>query len=209
MLEGIQKARIFHDVVPKKTIDLLKAYYSKKPHSLVRWVDEQKGILQQKEKHNDYNVSNGIVHKVLYPVLQSIVGEHTQCSGSWAEIHRGVSLHVDSNIELADYYSTGAADQNLGILIPLTEGERHQTVFFDYFTEDFNEHSPVPTDTLPVDHTMFGHLTQWMLEKVKHIPIDKIFNYKVGDIVVWDRRQLHCAVDLPKGTSKTHIGIFC
>ena len=207
--EKIKKVKIFHNIIPEKTIKILKAYYEKKPYSLIRWQDEQKGIVHQKEKHNDYNVSDGIVNKVLYPLLRKIVGEHTQCNGAYAEVYDGAKLHVDSNIEMKSYYKTNTVDQNLGILIPLTEGKQHQTVFFDYFTEKFTKDSPVPAEKYSVDEEMFGHVEKWMLEKAKHIPIDKIFNYKVGDIAVWDRRQLHCAANLSKGMTKTHIIIFC
>ena len=209
-MENIEKVRIFHNIIPKKNIKILKAYYEKKPYSIIRWSDEEKGILERKEKHNDYNVSNGIVNKVLYPVLKQIIGEHRQCNGFWAEVHSATNPHVDSEVgPMARNYSTGDGGKNLSILIPLTEGERHQTVFFDYFTEDFHEHSPVPAENLSIEHEMFGHLKQHMLEKVKHIPIDKIFNYKVGDIAVWDRRQLHCAASLLKEKPKSHIIVFC
>ena len=203
------KAKIFHDVISKKKINLLIEYYSKKPYSQIRYRDRDQKILHLKEKHSDYNVKGSIPHIILNPILKAIIGDHQMYNGAYHEIYDPVRLHVDTNQNLTECDQIGPGDKNIGILIPLAEGPKFQTIFFDYFTENFTDESKVSEQEFHTDMNPFQHLHDWMKEKVTGIPIDKIFDYKLGDLVCWDRRQLHCAANLPPAVFKTQIVIFC
>ena len=59
-------------------------------------------------------MENGIVHSILYPVLEKILGTHQVRAGLYAEVYQGVELHVDNDVVLSNYPATSQSDKNLG-----------------------------------------------------------------------------------------------
>ena len=99
---------------------------------------------------------------------------------------------------------------NLGILVPLTESSVDKTIFFKHFVDHFSESTILPDKIVQHDDlSLFDHVSQWQKNKLKFLQIDKIFQWKLGDIAIWNRNQIHCAGNfLSHETSKCHIALF-
>ena len=102
-------------------------------------------------------------------------------------------------------------DKNIGILIPLSENQYFKTIFFDYLIDQFDCNTVLPkisNEPLEIGEDL-DHVDPVLKEKIKYIPLDQIFNWKIGDIAIWNRNQLHSASNfLPSGKFKTAITLF-
>ena len=207
----LNEAKIFRNLISPEEINLLQDYYSQKPVMQTKFKDDAKTILKTKIKNSDYNIVDSIVYKILWPKIKNIVGDHAMTHGAYYESFYPYSIHTDTDSENVH---APKLDQhinlNLGILVPLTQSSVDKTIFFKHFVDHFSESTILPDKIVQHDDlSLFDHVSPWQKNKLKFLQIDKIFQWKLGDIAIWNRNQIHCAGNfLSHETSKCHIALF-
>jgi hypothetical protein len=206
-----KEAKIFKGIISLEEINTLKDYYSQKPVTQTRFKDDAKTILKAKLKDSDYNIVDSIVYKILGPKIKNIVGDHAMTHGAHFESFYPYGIHTDTDTTNAFAPKLEQhINLNLGVLIPLTESDADKTIFFKHFTDHFSESTKLPDKIVKHDDlSIFDHLNQWHKDRLQFLEIDKIFEWKLGDMAMWDRNQIHCAGNfLSHGTSKKHIALL-
>jgi len=174
-------------------------YYNSKefqPLTNESYRDDQKTQLRHMVKHSDYNIRQSFPYKILSTLIQNIIGEHKLNHGNFTRCYMPFGLHIDTNESLSDKAHNLSTDsQNTALLIPFTEHESCKTIFFDFFQqEEFGPDTVVPRDQqYQHDLELFGHCRSYQFEKLKHLKIETVFDWRLGDAVTWPRDQLHSA----------------
>lgn len=170
-------------------------------------------------KNLDYHLANSVCSRVVKPVIDRIIGpDHQIEAGAYKECITPYTTHFD-NKEYNKEITVSRADRgphyNVAVLIPLVEGPEFNTVLFDVFSDkDFGMGQILPKEFLSdvsndLDITGFTHAAPKVQEQIKLLPVDTFYNWKLGDILVWDRLQLHSSTDFAKsGLVKKFIIIF-
>lgn len=203
--------QIHRGVFSTQEIQDLIDYYRDQPYVKEKMLD---GGLQYKNKNNDYNIDTSVPYKIINPKLKNILGEHSMQFGTYLESHKPFSLHVDNNTTFQNkgmYQHLSNAHKNLSVLIPLSEHELFSTVFFDYSIELFDKNCSLPRvlDQPQSCESLLSHLSLEWQEQIQWIPVDGIFHWRLGDLAVWHRDQLHCASNfLSSGLTKQAVTIF-
>lgn len=209
----MKNAQIFTKVFSAAEIASLIEYYSSLPYVKDKYINEN--VLQFRNKHNHYDLKNSVPYSIMYDKIAALIGQHAMEYGDYLESHYPFSLHVDTNYTFTaeSYYRHDTGQhRNMAVLVPLSEHELFNTVFFDHWSStQMTRETVLPKITTePQQHNIdLSHIGSGMRQQLEWIPLDKIFQWKLGDVAVWDRNQLHCASNfLPTGTSKQAIVIF-
>jgi hypothetical protein len=208
--------KIISNVWTQQDIATLIDFYASQPLSNQRFLDD--GRLWRNMKNTDYNIKDSLPYRVLNQKLIDNIGQHCFNNGHYLDSHWPFSLHIDA-------YGTHAkanvpqfgprSNAGLACMIPLSEGPHFQTLFFDYYADDWQksdiqkiaEHhgeclSPSVLESI-------DHHSQEQIQKIKYLTLDAVAHWELGSLVVWDRRQLHCSSNFAKyGLTKQAIVLF-
>ena len=212
-LDYSKKAVIYKNIFSSEEINKLINFYNSQPFVPMEdyhYRDKEKKIIKQKCKNPEYYP--GIPpYKVLHKKLKNLIGDHTLNHGSYNDGYYPFGLHTDTNTTQSnDGITLSTVTKNIAVLIPLSQHESCKTIFFNFFADEFEKHTIVKTDqSYAVDQSLYGHCSDWGKEKLKFLEVDKIFNWKLGDIATWPRNQLHCAGNfLGKIEYKSFVTLF-
>jgi hypothetical protein len=172
-----------------------------------------------RNKSLDYHLPDSIVYKIIKPKLDKLVGAtHEFGSGAYKECVAPYGTHVDTTDaqkQLSVVIFDDSNKHNVAVAIPLIEGDFFKTVTFDYFPEKNPGMSkPLLDEALmstPNNLNLedFDHIPEPTLSQVKYLPVDAVFNWKLGSMIMWDRRQLHTSTNFAKfNQTKKFIVIF-
>jgi hypothetical protein len=209
-----EKSRIVQNVFSENEIAQLVNYYSNQPYTIDdRFTKDNK--LKYRNKNNGYDDKDSLPYEIIHSKLVNILGEHNMQYGAYLESHYPFGVHVDTNTHIDEtqdvYHHKTDIHRNIAVIIPLCESSYFKTIFFDYFINSFDDDTTLPKllkepQDLDID---LDHLGTIVKEKMQWIPIDQIFHWKIGDIAIWNRNQLHCASNfLPSNTFKTAVTLF-
>lgn len=206
-------ARIFDNVFSSEEIAKLNKYYDKKEYTVIK--TDHRGRLKYKNKNNDYNITYSIPYKIIHQKLTKLIGDHSMQYGAYLESHYPFLPHVDTNENFKDpsyYQHTVPLHTNISVLIPLSEHQDFNTIFWKYWVDEYKEGDilPIQTEQEADLGSILDHVEKdYDRMQLARLALDKIYNWKIGSLVVWDRNQLHAATDFTKsGLAKTAITLF-
>ena len=141
------------------------------------------------------------------PKLAQTLGAHHFTGGHWMDSYSPFTLHVDTIASYADrdipVYESDL-HKNIGVLIPLSEHEHFQTIFFDYSLRSFADQdldgiaqSDSP-DLSAEFMQLVDHHDAACYEKIKKLKLDQVVNWKLGSVFCWPRDRLHCSSNFEK-----------
>lgn len=189
-----------------------KLYKKIIPLELVRSINDfydQKQIAARDKwslnKNLEYHDPEDFSYQVLNPILTDILGDHEFSTGSYKECIQPYPMHVDT-YEAHDELSTVTSfsslkKHNRALLIPLVEGSCFKTVTFKCFSKT-NAFGPMldswKGNYNGLDEKEFTHVKKQFHDHIKYLPIDVEYTWTLGDILTWDRDQLHISADFTR-----------
>ena len=212
------QSTIYENFLTLEEIAQIQEYFDSQPCSHL----EEKNGLTCINKNLDYQIPGSFMYKIVRPKIQEIIGDHEVANSSFKENRIPYPLHIDS-LYRPDFQKNiidNNMRRNLAILIPLVEGEHFNTILFDlydstqigiemmmpkYYEQTFSD-TPILND---LDLSRFEHIDERIKKYINKLPVDKIYNWKLGSCITWDRNQLHCSTDFSKyNLSKNCIVLF-
>ena len=195
--------RIFHNVLSQSDIKALLEFYRGKPDAAT-----EKYVIN---KNFEYQIPDDLSYQLLHDKLESILGPHEFDTGAYKECLKPYPIHSDSSethYDLGTISSFGHGKKlNLAVLIPLVQGHEFSTVVFDCFSKDdlVSKRQSVPNQLTKED---FGHCPgSWLM--INHLPVVDVFQWKLGDVFVWDRQQYHISTNFARyGVVKKFLIMF-
>jgi len=165
-----------------------------------------------KNKNLEYQIVEDFSYKLLHPRLESLLGEHEFATGAYKECVNPYGLHVDSYQAHCDTDSittfSSSTKHNSAFLIPLVEGHCYKTVTFKCYSSNNNFESLMSQwsthkNNLNLDE--FPHESS----RIDQLPVDVEYVWQLGDILSWDRNQLHISSDFRRfGVTKKFLIMF-
>jgi hypothetical protein len=211
--------QIIHNFLNNDEVGFLLSYYDSKPYTSERTTEYQnRTIILNRNKNSDYDQPTSLVHQLLGPKLKKLLGPHVMDSGSLLESHYPYSMHLDTHDTFEDrqFYLHNKKEKclDIAVLISLNEDPSFKTVMFDYFSDTIEltqipnsqNNNIVSNDYSGID---LSHFTQQQLDFVKNLKISNVYNWSLGGLVIWPRRQLHCSSNFySSGKQKKAIVLF-
>jgi hypothetical protein len=150
-------------------------------------------------KYLEYQLLEDFSYQILNPKLTKILGAHEFATGSYKECINPYGLHVDAykaheeTNTITSFSST--KKHNKALLIPLVEGTAYKTVTFKCYsdTNDYNL-SDWYGDKNSLDPNEFRHERR----DLTVLPVDVEYSWRLGDILTWNRDQLHISADFTR-----------
>lgn len=169
-----------------------------------------------KNKNLEYHIPDDFCYKLLNPKLTKILGEHEFDTGTFKESSAPYGIHVDSRamhdtIPGLMSFAGNTPKQNVAVLVPLVEGPEFKTVTFDVFSDYNLTDQELITYTQPeqndLDPNEFGHVRNFKI--LNRLPVDAIFEWKLGSIFIWSRTQQHLSTNFAKyNVTKKFLVLF-
>lgn len=162
-----------------------------------------------KNKNLEYQIQDDFSYQLLNTKITEILGEHEFATGAYKECVRPYALHVDA---YATHNSTGtittfatAKKHNAALLIPLVEGPGYKTVTFKCYSDN----NKIQLDWLGNTNTLNFTEYQHCHSDIVRLPVDIEYSWRLGDMLVWDRNQLHASADFTRyGVTKKFLILF-
>ena len=193
---------MYSNVFAKEEIDsIIEFYESKEIKARDYWSNN---------KYLEYQIPEDFSYQILNPKLTEILGEHEFATGAYKECIRPYGLHIDAyeaHQETNTITSFSSAKKhNKALLIPLVEGPAYKTVTFNcYATVNCNDISNWYGDKNSLDPKEFRHEKR----DLTLLPVDVEYSWQLGDILAWDRDQLHMSADFTRfGVTKKFLILF-
>jgi len=200
----VNNSKIYKDIFTKEEICQILDFYSDKPDA-----QTETGIIN---KNLEYHIPTDFSFKLLSPKITNLIGkDHEFDGGAYKESKAPYGLHVDTasaHYEIgASLLSSGIKKYDLSILIPLVEGPQFKTVTFKVFSEDhhinLNEYVEGKNSLDPKD------FTHGDFNLINYLPVDTVFEWKLGDVLLWPRDQWHASTNfLEYGLIKKFLIMF-
>ena len=195
-------SRIYSDVFTKEDIDsIIEFYGSKEIKATDYWSNN---------KYLEYQIPEDFSYQLLNPKLTEILGDHEFATGSYKECVHPYGLHVDAYQAHQDTNTitsfSSAKKHNIALLIPLVEGPAYKTVTFKCYssTNDYNLSNWYGSNN-SLNPGEFGHEPR----NITLLPVDVEYSWHLGDILTWDRDQLHISADFTRfGVTKKFLVLF-
>ena len=210
-------ANIHKNLFNLKEITILQKYFDTKPYTNVQTVN---GVLWCKNKNLDYHVPNTFVHSLVKPKIKALLGDHEMSMGSYKECVWPYGTHTDAD---ARYDFDGihrvktTVEHNRSMVIPLCEGPYFNTIVFNCSDTNGNVFHgtslPFRSEWLNSSNTLdldtVDHIPLDVRSTMSKLPLDQLMPWALGDVLSWDRNQLHCSTNFAKyGLVKKFIVIF-
>jgi len=195
-------SKVYTGILSRSEIDsIIKFYETKEIKATDHWSNN---------KYLEYQIPEDFSYQLLNPKLTEIFGDHEFATGAYKECTRPYGLHVDAyeaHQETNTITSFSSAKKhNKALLIPLVEGPAYKTVTFDcYATVNRNDISDWYGDKNSLDPKEFRHERR----DLTLLPVDVEYSWRIGDILTWDRDQLHMSADFTRfGVTKKFLILF-
>ena len=195
-------SKVYSNVFTKEEIDsIINFYESKEIKATDYWSNN---------KYLEYQFTEDFSYQLLNPKLTEILGEHEFATGTYKECIHPYGLHVDAyeaHQETNTITSFSSAKKhNKALLIPLVEGPEYKTVTFKCYSATNNYNlSDWYGDKNLLDSKEFGHERK----DITLLPVDVEYAWHLGDILTWNRDQLHISANFTRfGVTKKFLILF-
>jgi hypothetical protein len=195
-------SKIYNNVLSQTEIESIIEFYESKEIKVTDYWSNNKYL--------EYQIPEDFSYQLLNPKLTKILGEHEFATGTYKECIQPYGLHVDSyeahqaTNSITSFSS--AKKHNKALLIPLVEGPAYKTVTFKCYssTNNFNL-SNWNADKNSLDPLEFPHEKR----NLTLLPVDVEYSWHLGDILAWNRDQLHISADFTRfGVTKKFLILF-
>lgn len=206
----MSETMVLENIFTLEEIAKLKEYFANAPVGEV----ERNGTVN---KHLDYQLPYSLCHRIIKPKVDRIIGEHKIGSGSYKECQVPYGVHYDNTNSHNARHTVleTSVDKNKVLLIPLVEGPEFSTVTFNVFSDEVLPMNLLVDESELGDYNgldleQFGHLPEESKKQVVRLPVDVQYNWRLGDMLVWRRDQLHTSTNFLRfgKTVKKFIVIF-
>lgn len=167
-------------------------------------------------KNLDYDFAGSVSNTILKPKLNTVFGtDHVVAQGCYKINSLPLGTHIDNAGTLYRWQQQDLEPRHqAGMIIPLNESEHFCTVTFDVHSDTWHGMS----ELLPAEHETgsntfdldrLDHIPEPARSQLKQFNIDHVFEWKLGDAVVWSKNQLHTSTNFAKyGLEKKFILLF-
>jgi len=207
----ISETMVFHNVFTAEEIAELLEHFA--PASIA--AVEGNGTVN---KNLDYQLEDSVSYRIIHPKIHNIIGDHVFGSGSYKECNKPYGVHYDNNSTHNAYYPVfdRSMDKNKVFLIPLVEGPEFSTVTYNIFSDNVEPMNVVVDEKYlgadnGIDPAYFSHIPEPARAQQTRLPVDVHYHWKLGDMLVWRRDQLHTSTNFlrfGKDIIKKFIVIF-
>ena len=190
--------QVIDNFISLDCVKKLQDEFYTRPYVKEKHIDSLYGrVLQYRNKNLNYNLYDDPVHEILSPAVHQNIGECNIQNGTFLESHFPFGLHVDTSETFGkkQFYSTTKQNFGHALLIPLSEHNCFQTVFFDWRSMTcpnlpmFDSEKPMITSNSP----NLDHLTEKARDFLSDKPLIKSIKWNLGSAIIWPRDQLHCS----------------
>ena len=195
-------SKIYSGLLSFKEIESIIAFYNSKP---VAAKDEY-----SKNKNLEYQIPNDFSYQLLNPKITAILGKHKFATGTHKECIKPYALHVDAYEAHKDANTITSfatkKNHNCALLIPLVEGPHYKTVVFSCYSKNnnFQIHQWLQEKN-SLDPAEFTHCDP----RITHLPVEIEYTWRLGDVLCWDRNQLHASANFARhGVTKQFLILF-
>ena len=193
---------VYSNLFTKDEIDsIIEFYESKEIKAVDHWSNN---------KYLEYQIPEDFSYQLLNPKLTEILGEHEFATGTYKECIQPYGLHVyayEAHQETNTSVSFSSIKKhNKALLIPLVDGPAYKTVTFNCYASTNNyQISDWYGDTNSLDPREFLHEPR----DITRLPVDIEYSWHIGDVLAWDRDQLHISADFTRfGVTKKFLILF-
>lgn len=196
--------KIYNNFLSHIDLKIITDYKNLQPISVKKFL--QDGNLKAVHRNLSFDIDN-TMRDILFPKIKNIFPNFKIDTGSFLESHVPYSLHIDTNKFHAKSGATVIKNKkyNISLLLPLSENFGSKTVFFDYYCEMFNKEQ-VLNDLKKFPNVeknfLYTHVPEIDKEIIKKLRIEYIYEWKIGDCIVWPRDQLHMATSYTTSNKK-------
>jgi hypothetical protein len=192
---------VYSGIFTKQEIDLITEFYESCP---IATQD-----VYSKNKNLEYQIPEDFSYQLLNPKITQILGEHEFATGAYKECIKPYAIHVDA---YTAHQETGtittfatAKKHNKALLIPLVEGPEYKTVTFKCHSDTNQIKQEWLQGKNTLDFSEYSHCSN----SITQLPVDVEYAWRLGDILSWDRDQLHASADFTRfGVTKKFLILF-
>lgn len=183
-----------------KEVDVIMRWADKKDYSGEKFKNTANGpVLQYRSKTLDFQLPHSVVRRIVQPKLNQLFGREVEVvNGKFLEGHYPVGLHIDSSEAFYNkgFMATGDEQDRQAMLIALDGDPNFQTVYFDFFADQFKlDHDDVamPDPLYRIGDVDLGHFLKQEVDFIdrNNIKFDDCYTWEVGGAIYWPRNQLH------------------
>jgi hypothetical protein len=194
-------AKVYSNVFTKQEIDSIIDFYQSKSIAAEDHYSKNKNL--------EYQIPEDFSYQLLHNKIHAILGDHEFATGAYKECVRPYALHVDA---YATHKSTGTITtfattkkHNAALLIPLVEGPGYKTVTFKCYSDN----NKIQLEWLGNTNTLNFVDYQHCHSDITRLPVDIEYAWKLGDVLLWDRNQVHASADFTRfGVTKKFLILF-
>lgn len=197
-------AKVYENVLSLSEIQSIIDFYNSRPVAAQDYWSRNKNL--------EYHIPDDFSYQILHAKIQNILGDHEFATGAYKECVNPYDAHVDTYEAHQDTntimtFATNEKHKKV-LLIPLVEGNGYKTVVFSCWANT-NNLPRWPTQWLGdknnLDPQEFPHENR----DLTHLPVDVEYTWKLGDVLSWDRDQLHISADFRRhGVTKKFLILF-
>lgn len=204
--------KVYKNFLNQEEISAIISYKDKQPIASESFLSDGR----PKAKHRNLNLEiDDTIKNILFPKLENIFPNFKVDTGSFLQSYTPHNLHIDTNkyhsekLKVTDIKNS---EYNMSVMLPLTNDFGSHTVYFDYYCEKFNKQELLNDlhDISEQDKNFDqSHVLEIDKAIIKKLKVDYIYEWAIGDCVVWPRNQMHMATGYHQpNTHKQAIVIF-
>lgn len=201
-------AQVYRNVLTLLEIQSIVDFYADKPDAAT-----QDYVIN---KNLEYHIPDNFIYQLLNPKITALLGHHEFDNGAYKECLKPYPLHVDTHyahtqVSTMETFQS-QAQHNAALLIPLVQGPMFRTVAFDCYAEDNNWYTEIDAwrgehNCLQRDH--YRSSDDRTFDMLSHLPVDIDYEWQLGDVLTWQRNQLHVSADFAShGLVKKFLVLF-
>jgi hypothetical protein len=206
-------SKIYQNIFSAAELTILQDHFDQKPFTHIQIEND---VVWCKNKNLDYHIPNTPVYEIVKAKITEIIGEHNIASGSYKESYVPYRLHIDGSGRpdfKLNSISNLEPNKDVAVLIPLNENKNFRTITFRCYDSTFPKNSPLKNEWLNsannLDLDYFTHINENDRKHIPLLPLDQIYEWKLGSCFLWPRSQLHTSTDFAKyGLIKKFMILF-
>jgi hypothetical protein len=201
-------AQVFQNILTAAEIQSIVDFYADRPDAATQDYVVNKNL--------EYHIPEDFIYQLLNPKLNDLLGEHEFDNGAYKECMKPYPLHVDTHYahEQLETMTTFGSKQrhNIAVLIPLVEGPQFRTVAFNCYAEDNNWYTEIDawrSERNCLRRDDYRASDDRTFDMLAHLPVDIDYEWRLGDVLTWQRNQLHVSADFAShGLVKKFLVLF-
>jgi hypothetical protein len=200
-------AKLFSQIFSQDEIKQIIDYYATQPVMAQDEWSINKGL--------EYFIPGSFIEKLCGPKITAVLGPHEFATGAYKECIKPYPLHVDTHVAHDELKTvTNFSDRKIhdrALLIPLVQGDFFRTVIFDCVSSENDFDDDIVNWIGQPNHLQiedFSHCVRDFNRHIQYLPVDLDYKWSLGDMIMWNRDQLHISTDFTRSTQTKRFLIF-